>query len=282
MIDWKLITKWLTIIVKQINENDYFSLTDIAKFKNSEFPADVIKNWIRNKNTIDFLGVWEILYNPKFNMVEFDQFKNQAWYNSFVLSPQKWIEKTNAIWLINKSWRYWWWTFAHKDIALEFASRISVEFKLYIVKDFQRLKENEQKKHSKERDVTRILSKINYKIHNDAILNKLIPKVINPEEISIIYASEADIINKVLFGQTANERRINNKNMKWNIRDYATIEQLVVLSNIEVINALFIEKWLSQKERIIELNKIAISQMNSLINNKSLKKLEYKSKNFIN
>lgn len=269
-------TKGITILIKQINQDDYFSLTDIAKFKNAEFPADVIKNWMRNKNTIDFLGIWEKLYNPNFNMVEFDQFKNEAWYNAFVLSPQKRTEKTNAIWLTTKSGRYWWWTFAHKDIAIEFASWISVEFRLYLVKDFQRLKEEEQKRLSQERNITRTLSKVNYKIHTDAIKENLIPKKLTKEEISMIYASEADMLNKVLFGKTASEWRSENNDKDWNIRDYATIEQLVVLSNMESINALFIEKWLSQIQRIEELSKTAISQMKSLTDNRSLQKLTHK------
>ena len=266
-------TQWIIIAIKQINQDDYFSLTDIAKFKNPEFPADVIKNRLRNKNTIAFLGIWEKLYNHDFNMVEFDQFKNESWYNSFVLSPQKWIDQTNAIGLVTKSGRYWWWTFAHKDIAIEFASRISVEFRLYLVKDFQRLKEEEQKKLSQEWNVTRTLSKINYKIHTDAIKDNLIPKELSKDEISMVYASEADMLNKILFGKLASEREYEHPNKNGNIRDYATIEQLVVLSNMESINALLIERWLSQTERILELSKIAISQMKSLTDNRSMQKL---------
>ena len=266
-------TKGIKVAIKQINQKDYFSLTDIAKYKNAEFPADVIKNWLRNKNTIGFLGIWEKLYNQNFNMVEFDQFKNEAWYNAFVLSPQKRIHKTNAIWLITKSGRYWWWTFAHKDIAIEFASWISVEFKLYLIKDFQRLKEEEQKILSQERNIMRTLSKINYKIHTDAIKENLIPKKLTKKDISAVFASEADLLNKVLFGKTANERKIKNTDKKWNIRDYTNIEQLVVLSNMESINALLIDKGLSQKQRIEQLSKTAISQMKSLTDNKSFKKL---------
>jgi len=207
-------TQWIGVAIKQVNQADYFSLTDIAKYKNHEFPADVVKNRLRNKNTIAFLGIWEKLYNPNFKLVEFDQFKNEAWYNSFVLSPEKWIDKTKAIGLIT--------------------------------------------------------------IHTDAIKENLIPKELSKEEISMIYASEADILNKVLFGKTASEWTIENPEKVWNIRDYATIEQLVVLSNMESINALLIWRWLSQSRRIEELSKTAISQMKSLTDNKSLAKLTRK------
>lgn len=268
-------TQWIIISVKKIGHDDYLSLTDIAKFKNAEFPADVIKNWLRNKNTLEFLSIRERLYNPLFKLVEFDHVRNQAWYNAFVMSPQKWVEQTHAIWLITKSWRYGWWTFAHKDIAVEFASRISVEFRLYLVKDFQRLKESEQKQSSTKRNISRSISKINYKIHTDAIRDYLIPKELDMKDILKTYASEADLLNKVLFGKTAKERSNRHPNHYWNIRDHASIEQLIVLSNMESINALLIEKWIPQHDRIKELSQTAISQMKSLTTSASLPSLHF-------
>jgi len=249
---------------------DYISITDIAKYK-SGYPRDVIKNWLRNRNTIEFLGIWESLYNPNFKGVEFDLFKKQSGLNSFVLTPKKWIEKTNAIGLISKSGRYGG-TYAHKDIAFKFANWISVEFELYIVKEFQRLKENELK--SKEWNLKRTLSKINYSIHTDAIKDKLIPQIVTKKQSQFVYANEADLLNVALFNKTASQWRKQNPDKKGNIRDYATLEQLVVLSNIESINALLIHQEFPQSERIIELNKVAITQMSSLINNKQVKKLE--------
>lgn len=262
--------QWLAINVIQ---NDFISLTDIAKYKNSQFPADVVKNRLRNKNTIAFLGIWEKLYNPNFNMVEFDQFKNEAGLNAFVLSPQKWTESTNAIWIITKSWRYWWWTFAHKDIAIEFANRISVEFRLYFIKEFQRLKEQENK--ALDRNVKRFLTKINYKIHIDSIKENLIPKQLSKDEINYIYADEADVLNKALFGITAKEWRDSNIWKKGNIRDYTSIEQLIILANIESMNAQFIKMWILQSKRLELLNNTAITQMKSLIGNNIKNKLWY-------
>lgn len=224
------------IRINTINEIDYISLTDIAKKQNAEYPADIIKNWLRSKNTIEFLGVWEQLNNPNFKLVEFDQFKNEAGLNSFVLSPQKWIDKTNAIGIISKSGRYGG-TYAHSDIAFEFASWLSPTFKLYIIKDYQRLKQEESHIKELEWNVKREIAKTNYKIHTDAIKENLIPPTLSKKEISYIYASEADIINKALFGQTAKEWRENNPKAKGNIRDTATIEQLIVLSNLETMNA---------------------------------------------
>ncbi|MDR0912690.1 MAG: KilA-N domain-containing protein [Methanobrevibacter sp.] len=252
------------------NDNDYISITDIAKFKSDE-PRFLIRNWLRNRNTIEFLGIWESLYNLNFNRVEFDTYRNQAGLNSFTISPKIWIEKTNAIGIISKSGRYGG-TFAHKDIAFKFANWISVEFELYIVKEFQRLKENELKNH--EWNLKRTLSKINYSIHTDAIKDEIIPSLVNKKQISFTYASEADLLNVALFGKTAGEWRRENKELKGNIRDYATLEQLVVLSNMESINALLIRQGISQSERLIELNKVAISQMSSLIGSKNIKKLE--------
>ena len=241
----------------------YISLTDIAKHKSLNFTADIIKNWVRRKNTIEFLGLWEKINNPKFKPVEFDQFRNSAGTNAFVLSPQKWIKETNAIGLISKSGRYGG-TFAHKDIAFEFASWISVEFKLYLIKEFQRLKINESNQLNLEWSVKRQLTKINYIIHTDAIKNNLIPKKLTITQKNKIYTSEADVLNIALFGQTASEWRLNNINKKGNIRDYANVSQLICLSNLENINALLINENNSQSNRLIKLNKIAISQMNLL------------------
>ena len=269
----------ITVLSKG-TDDDYISLTDIAKYKNPEFPADVIKNWLRTRFTIDYLGAWEQLYNPDFKLVEFDQFRSEAGANSFVLSPQKWIESTNAIGLISKSGRGGG-TYAHKDIAFEFASWISVEFKLYIIKDYQRLKSDENSRISLDWNVKRILAKVNYRIHTDAIRDNLIPPELTPHQRSFVYADEADMLNTALFGMTASEWRQENADKSGNMRDYATIEQLLVLANLENINALYINNGMSQTERIIELNLLARSQMTALLSNKSvkgLKTLEEKAK----
>ncbi len=268
----KIIVKDTEISVKQYKKNDFISLTDIAKAKNPDEPKDVVKNWLRSKTTIEFLGLWEQINNEDFKGVEFDTFRNEAGSNSFTLSPTKWIKSTNAIGLISSSGRYGG-TYAHKDIAFEFASWVSAEFKLFLIKEFQRLKENEIESKSLEWSLSRTLSKINYKIHTDAIKEHIIPKLLTEAEQNYIYANEADILNIALFGMTAKEWRESNQDKDGNIRDYASVEQLVVLSNMESVNALFIEQSLSQQERLIKLNKLAISQIKSLINNKSLKKL---------
>lgn len=244
-------------------EKEYICITDIAKYK-SDDPTAVISNWMRNRNTVEYLGVWESLYNPNFNPIEFEGFKKEAGLHAFTLSPQKWIFKTNAIGLISKSGRYGG-TYAHKDIAFKFAAWISVEFELYIVKEFQRLKENENKQKSLEWNLQRTLSKINYHIHTDAIKQEILPKVLTNNQANYVYADEADVLNVALFGMTAKEWRDKNPRQKGNIRDYATLEQLVVLSNMESINALLIRQGLSQNERIIQLNNVAISQMSSLL-----------------
>ena len=254
-------------------DDDYISLTDIAKYKNPEFPADVIKNWLRTRFTIDYLGAWEQLYNPKFKLVEFDQFKGEAGTNAFVLSPQKWIESTDAIGLISKSGRGGG-TFAHKDIAFEFASWISVEFKLYIIKDYQRLKADENSRTSLDWNVKRILAKVNYRIHTDAIRANLIPPDLTPRQRSFIYADEADLLNTALFGLTAAEWRIANPDKDGNMRDHATIEQLLVLANLENVNALYINNDMPQSERIEELNRLARSQMAVLLSNGNAQKLK--------
>ena len=258
-------SKEITVLDQEIhiNKNDYFSLTDIARYKNSEAPADVVKNWLRRKDTIEFIGLWEKLNNPNFNVVEFDQFKNEAGHNYFTLSPKKWIDGVNAIGIISKAGKYNAGTYAHKEMALQFASWISPEINLYIIKEFQRLKANEQKQLGW--TVKRELAKINYRIHTDAIKdNIIIPLEISKEQASFVYANEADVLNVALFGMTAREWRDKNPDKKGNIRDYAEVSQLVCLSNLENLNAYLIERGLSQPERLIELNKAAIRQMKVL------------------
>ena len=261
-------------IVTSINNEDYISLTDIAKYKNPEFPADVIKNWLRVRSTIEFLGLWEQLHNQNFKLVEFDQFKIESGSNSFVLSPQKWIKTTNAIGIVSKSGRYGR-TNAYKDFAFEFASWVSPEFKLYIIQDYQRLKSEKSHQDTLDWNVKRLLSKANYRIHTDAIKQNLIPPDVSKINRSRIYANEADLLNVALFGKTASEWRNENPDKKnENIRDYATIEQLLVLSNLESLNALLIKKGVSQDERLKQLNSTAIQQLKSLTNNKSVHKLD--------
>jgi hypothetical protein len=255
----------------QYKDEDYICLTDIARYKNADRTDDLIRNWLRNRNTIEFLGIWEHLNNPGFKPVEFDGFRKQAGLNSFTLTPGQWIEKTNAIGIISKQGRYGG-TFAHKDIAFEFASWISVEFKLYLIKEFQRLKDIELKQLGW--DIKRNLTKINYRIHTDAIKGNLIPAQLTKAQINIVYASEADVLNIALFGMTAQQWRIANPDKKGNIRDYADVAQLVCLSNLENLNALFINEGLPQGVRLAKLNKIAIQQMVLLTADNQIKKLE--------
>jgi len=269
----KIDVQGFEIAVVNQSDSDYISLTDIAKHKDTTQTDDIIKNWLRNRNTIELLGFWEMIYNPNFKPVEFDGFRKQAGLNSFVLTPKRWIESTNAIGIISKSGRYGG-TFAHKDIALEFASWISIEFKLYIIKEFQRLKENENERLNLEWNLQRTISKINYHIHNDAIKENLIPLEITKQQASFVYANEADLLNVALFGITAKEWRENNSTQKGNIRDFATLEQLVVLSNLESINALLVQQGLTQSERLIQLNNVAITQMKSLVRSKEIKILK--------
>lgn len=256
----KITVQNTNVTIISVNENDYISLTDIAKYK-SDDPTAVISNWMRNRNTIEYLGIWESLYNPQFNPLEFEGFRKEAGLNAFTLSPQKWITSTNAIGIISKSGRYGG-TYAHKDIAFKFASWISVEFELYIIKEFQRLKEDEQKLIGW--TAKRELSKINYHIHTDAIKQNLIPKEITTQQASIIYANEADVLNVAMFGVTAKQWREANPDLKGNIRDYATINELICLSNMESLNAVFIEEGLPQSIRLQKLNQIAIHQMKVL------------------
>ena len=260
----------IDIRVSSTNESDYISLTDIARKRNPEFPADVVKNWMRSRSTIEFIGLWEQLNNPDFKLVEFDQCKQEAGSNAFVLTPQKWISATNAIGIISKSGRYGG-TFAHSDIAFEFASWISPEFKLYIIKDYQRLKADESHAKAIDWNVKREIAKSNYRLHTDAIKEAMAPNL-TPQQISYTYASEADMINVALFGVTASQWRAANPKMKGNIRDNASIEQLIVLANLECLNADYIQEGLTQRERLIRLNKAAAFQLKALSQN--LKSIE--------
>jgi len=270
----KIKVKNVEIVLFKQDKVDYISLTDIAKYKNNFAPADVVKNWIRNRSTIEFLGLWEKINNLSFKLVEFDAFRNEAGSNVFVLSPQRWIKKTNAVGIISNSGRYGGGTYAHKDIAFEFASWISAEFKLYLIKEFQRLKEDENRRLSLGWDAKRILAKVNYKIHTDAIKKHIIPNLLTKKQVEFVYANEADVLNVALFGLTAKEWRDKNFDKEGNIRDYSTIEQLVCLSNLESLNAEFIRQGIKQNERLKNLNEVAIVQMKSLLGNKGLKKLE--------
>jgi hypothetical protein len=256
---------------QQKNAENYICLTDIARYRNTLEPFSIINNWMRNRSTIEFLGLWEILNNPDFKPIEFDRFRNEAGSNYFVLSPQRWIDATNATGLISKSGRYGG-TYAHEDIAYEFASWISSEFKLYLVTEFKRLKQDEQRRLSLEWNLQRTLSKINYRIHTDAIKEEIIPKIVTKEQAAFVYANEADLLNVALFGKTAAQWRTENPDSKGNIRDGATLEQLVVLSNMESINALLIRQGLTQGERLVQLNSVAITQMKSLVDNQNLAK----------
>ena len=259
------------IAIISINSMDFISLTDMVK----NFGDDtMIYSWLRNRNTVEFIGIWEELYNPNFKGNEFVTFKNQAGLNNFNLTPRKWIDVTNAIGIISKAGRYGGGTFAHKDIAFEFGSWLSSEFKLYLIKEFQRLKEAESKNLHLEWNLQRTLAKINYKIHTDAIKEKLIPHELTKNQANMKYADEADLLNVALFGVTAKMWQNQNPKLKGNIRDYALIEQLVILSNLESINALLIRDGLSQKDRILKLNNTAIIQMKSLLTSNEARRLE--------
>lgn len=251
----------ITVLVHR--EQDYISLTDIARHKDAERTDYLISNWMRNRNTIEFLGIWETLNNPKFNPIEFDGFRKSAGLNSFILTVKQWTERTGAIGLVSRAGRYGG-TFAHKDIAFEFASWISVEFKLFLIKEFQRLKEDENSRLSLGWNLNRTLSKLNYRIHTDAIQTHLIPPQVTPAQATMTYATEADVLNVALFGHTAREWREVNPEKKGNVRDYATVAQLLVLANIEGMNAELIHMGLPQGERLKRLNQIAIRQMQVL------------------
>ena len=257
-------------------KNDYISLTDIAKYKNTDDPRFVIQNWMRNRNTLEFIGLWEVLNNPNFNRVQFDTFRNEAGLNRFTMTPGKWIESTDAIGIVSKAGRYGG-TYAHYDIAMEFASWLSPEFKLYIIQDYKRLKEDENSKLSLTWNLHREISKINYKIHTDAIKEYLLKDLTN-EQLSFKYASEADMLNVALFNKRAKQWREENPDLKGNMRDYAGLNELLVLANMESYNAILIGKGVNQKERMIELRKLARTQLMSLekLGDSGIKKLEEK------
>lgn len=258
----KINVKDTEIIIFKKEQEDYISLTDIAKIRDAENPSQTISLWLRTYNTIEYVGLWEMLNNPNFNPHIYEGFKNESAKPHFWMSPQKWIKETNAIGMVSKSGRYGGGTFAHSDIAFKFASWISAEFELYLVREFKRLKEEEQK--SIGWTAKRELTKINYHIHTDAVKHNLIPKELTAKETSIIYANEADVLNVALFGITAKQWREANPDLKGNIRDYATINELICLSNMENLNAVFINEKMPQNERLIKLNKIAIQQMSIL------------------
>jgi len=245
-------------------ENEFISLTDIAKYRNEDDPRFVIQNWMRNRNTIEFLGVWETLHNPNFNRVQFDTVKNESGANRFVMTPTKWIEQTNAIGIVSKAGRYGGGTFAHTDIAMSFATWLSPEFQLYIMKDYRRLKSGENSKLSLNWNLNRELSKLNYKIHTDAIKENLIIPELTTAQKSFVYADEADLLNVALFGQTAKEWRKANPNKKGNIRDYTDLHHLLVLANLESYNAILIEQNISQSKRLELLRETALKQLKTI------------------
>ena len=260
--------KEITVIL--VKEQEYISLTDMLKAKDGDF---FISDWLRNRNTIEYLGIWETVYNPNFNYGEFAIIKSQAGLNSYKISVKEWVEKTNAIGLKATAGRYGG-TYAHPDIAFEFGMWISPQFKIYLVKEFQRLKNEENDRLKLEWNLQRTLAKVNYQIHTDAIKENLIPQEITKQQASFVYANEADLLNVALFGITAKEWRENNPDKTGNIRDYATLEQLVVLSNMESVNALIIRQGVPQSERLLQLNKVAITQMKSLLASNTMKKLK--------
>ena len=245
-------------------ENEFISLTDIAKYRNVDDPRFVIQNWMRNRNTIEFLAVWETLHNPDFNRVQFEAVKNEAGLNRFVMTPTKWIEQMNAKGIVSKSGRYGGGTYAHSDIALSFASWISPEFQLYIMKDYRRLKFDENSRLSLDWNLNREIAKLNYRIHTDAIKDYLIPPELTPEQISYKYANEADMLNVVLFGKTAKQWRDEHHGKKENIRDEAELNQLLVLANMESYNAILIGQGKTMSERIVLLRELAVKQMKTL------------------
>lgn len=259
----------ITILSKK--DDDFISLTDMAKKFGGE---DLIYNWMRNRNTVEFLGIWEQIHNPDFKGVEFDTFRKESGLNSFSLTPKKWVEATSAIGIQSRAGRYGGGTYAHKDLAFEFGSWLSPEFKLYLIKEFQRLKEDENHRLSLEWNLNRTLAKLNYKVHTDAIKENIVPNHITKEQEQYIYASEADVLNVALFGKTASEWRKENPSKEGNVRDYGSIEQLLVLANLESMNAEFIRMNLPQNERLHKLNTIAIQQLKSLTANSSIKKLK--------
>jgi len=268
----KINVQGIDIGLYQSDKEDFISLTDIARYRDTERSDYLLQNWLRNRSTIEFIGLWETFHNPDFNSIEFDGIKNMAGSNSFSLTPKRWIEATNAIGIVSKTGRYGG-TFAHIDIAFEFATWLSAEFKFYLIKEFQRLKDDENYRLKLNWNLQRTLSKVNYQIHTDAIKEKLIPQKITKQQANYVYANEADLLNVALFGFTAKQWRDNNPDKSENVRDFATLEQLVVLSNMESINALLIRQGLPKNERLIQLNRVAISQMKSLLESSSMKKI---------
>ncbi len=267
----KIDVKGTSITIISGGKEDYISLTDIARYKDNDHTDDLVRNWLRNRNTLEYLGIWEQLNNPNFNPVEFDGIKTRAGLNSFTLTPKRWIEATGAIGITSKAGRYGG-TYAHKDIAFEFASWVSVEFKLYLIKEFQRLKEGESQQLGW--DIRRNLTKINYRIHTEAIKAHLVPPRLTPQQITHIYASEADLLNMALFGKTAKQWRDENSHSKGNIRDGANASQLVCLANLETLNAHLIQQGLAQSERLNLLNQTAIHQLNLLLADAGVRQLE--------
>ena len=256
-------------------ENEFISLTDIAKYRNDDDPRFVIQNWMRNRNTIEFLALWEELHNQNFNRVQFDTVKNEAGLNRFIMTPTKWIQQMNAIGIVVKSGRYGGGTYAHTDIAMSFATWISPEFQLYIMKDYRRLKTDENSRLSLNWNLNREIAKLNYRIHTDAIKDNLIPPELTPEQISYKYANEADLLNVALFGRTAKQWRDANSGRKGNIRDDADLNQLLVLANMESYNAVLIGQGKKMSERLVLLRELAVKQMEtlSLVSMDSLKRL---------
>lgn len=268
-----IVVKGIEVVFYEKNKQDFISLTDIARHRDKDRSDYILQNWMRNTSTIEFIGLWESFNNPDFKSIEFDGIKNKSGSNSFSLTPKRWIETTNAIGILSKTGRYGG-TFAHKDIAFEFASWLSAEFKFYLIKEFQRLKDDENDRLKLEWSFQRTLAKVNYHIHTDAIKQNLIPSTLDKTKINFVYATEADVLNVALFGITAKQWRTENPDLEGNIRDAATIEQLVVLSNLESLNSVLIHHGLSQSERLIQLNIIAITQMKALLNNKQIKNLK--------
>lgn len=260
-------------VLSRVNEEDFISLTDLAKHRNAEEPHMVVGNWLRNRSTIEYLGLWEQLNNPNFNPLEFERFKQESGANAFTLSPRKWISSTHAVGLISKSGRYGGGTYAHKDIAFEFASWLSPEFKLYVIRDYQRLKQEESHRLSLDWSVKRILTKANYRIHTDAVKANLIPPELSKQQQRYVYADEADVLNVALFGTTAAQWRQDHPQQKGNMRDCATIEQLLVLTNLENMNAFYIRQHIPQDERLRLLRQLAVEQLKILSDTKSAEML---------
>jgi hypothetical protein len=265
--------KGASVAVLSKEHQDFISLTDIARYKDPERTDYLISNWLRNRNTIEFLGIWEQLHNPGFNPIEFDGIRKQSGLNSFILTAKRWIDATGARGLVSASGRYGG-TYAHKDIAFEFASWVSVEFKLYLIKEFQRLKDEENDRLKLGWNLQRTLAKINYRIHTDAIKETLIPPAVTKAQAVLVYASEADLLNVALFGQTAKQWRDAHPDAEGNIRDHAPLEQLVVLTNLESLNSVLIRQGLAQPERLLKLNEIAITQMRTLLADDNIKRLK--------